>query len=462
MNIKIIIIFWINLFLATIMVSTSFASSVNKSSYENISYRSPINIIFDVHIEPMGTGPNYFQRRTEVNWLRETAIKYGVKLSLQSNGEYMEYCIENNHQSDFLKYINAGFDVGTHSHLVSHINTHQWVSHYNDELTFELVDKIISDAEFFVDAVVGPENNIGLCTQTNSQYLDEMMDKHDFMFITGPGEEGYFSFGHMVWNPFRPSTDEDYPMKENLDTNFITIPHLPQIGKPNSHNMNLLLPQMKRRFIMIYLEWLNHERNNDDDKVWVWGWCTHPCQNLNHRQDIEEMLRWLNENFIGKKSADGNTIAAYSTASEIYQQYLDWENENPSVSMFSYIPGNPYPYTYEALPEILDEADYDSKINYGENLNIHKMIKNNTPMYIIWTDSGEETIDFRDELFGKLKCTDGHGNVKYCLSKELTVSEEPLVVEFYSKYRNLQPNIGLLNKISTSSVFNIFLKIFNQ
>ena len=67
-----------------------FAQKVNITKL-NDSYEPPINIIFDVHIEPMNIPPNYIKRRIEVNWLRDTAINFGAKLSLQTNGEYMEY-----------------------------------------------------------------------------------------------------------------------------------------------------------------------------------------------------------------------------------------------------------------------------------------------------------------------------------------------------------------------------------
>ena len=47
----------------------------------NESYEPPINIIFDVHIEPMDIPPSYDKRRIEVNWLRDTAINFGAKSS---------------------------------------------------------------------------------------------------------------------------------------------------------------------------------------------------------------------------------------------------------------------------------------------------------------------------------------------------------------------------------------------
>ncbi|MCD4775216.1 MAG: T9SS type A sorting domain-containing protein [Candidatus Aegiribacteria sp.] len=391
----------------------------------------PINIIFDVHNEPMGIGPNYLQRREEVNWLRDIALFYGAKLSLQSNGEYMEFCLENGHQNDFLQYLSAGFDIGTHTHLVTYEGPHNWIDHYGEPLTFDLVNQIIGDAEMFVDSVIGAENNYSLCTMTGKAYIDTMMQIHQFDFVTGPGEEGYFYFGHQAWNPFRPATWENSgACEEDLTTQFITIPHLPQINEPdNTHGMYLLLPQMKRRFLMIYIEWLSRVRNNANDKIWVWGFNTHPCMNFQHRGAIEEMLDWLNESFINHTIVAGDTIAVYASSSEIYQQYLDWEAVNPGVSSFNYVEGDPYPYTYEAMPVLLDSAGYDTFVYLGDNLNVHKMIKREQPIYAVWTNFGTETIDFSSQISGELLTTDGHGNQTFQSSTSLFVTEEPLFVE---------------------------------
>ena len=325
---------------------------------------SPIHVIFDVHIEPIEGGPNYFQRREEVSWLREIALTYGAKLSLQSNGEYMEYCLENGHQADLQTYLDAGFDVGTHSHLVTYEGPHQWVNRYGEELTFDLVNRIIGDAEAFVDSVIGADQNVHLCTQTNKAFIDTMMQMHNFRFVTGPGEEGYWSFGHQVWNPFRPASSQGSGvLEEDLTAPYVTIPHLPQINKPDAHGMNLLLPQIKRRFLMIYLEWLYRVRKGVDDKIWVWGFNTHACQNSLQRDAVEEMLSWLNEHFINHTLDTGDTIAVYATGSEIYQKYLNWETRNPGRSSFSYVDGDPYPYTYYAMPTLLEEAAYDSYLD---------------------------------------------------------------------------------------------------
>jgi hypothetical protein len=205
---------------------------------------------------------------------------------------------------------------------------------------------------------------------------------------------------------------------------------------------------MKRRFLMIYLEWQNRVRNNIDDKVWVWGWCSHPCFNMRAQEDIIEMLLWLNDNFIDQRDIFGNTIAVYSTASNINQQYIAWEETNPGISMFSYVEGDPYPYTYEAMPLLLENASYDIKIDFGDNLNVYRLVKDDKYLYIIWTNQGSVNIDFRDEISGRLKCTDGYGKSYYQSSKNLEVSEEPLFVEFYSK--------GISYLESFTSFYNLF------
>ena len=279
------------------------------------------------------------------------------------------------------------------------------------ELTFDLVGRIIGDAEAFVDSVICSEHNFHLCTQTNKAYIDTMMKMHGFQFVTGPGEEGYWHFGHQVWNPFRPASFEGSSvLEEDLTAPYVTIPHLPQINKPDAHGMNLLLPQLKRRFLMIYLEWLSRVRNGIDDKIWVWGFNTHACQNYLQRDAVEEMLSWLNEHFINHTIETGDTIAVYASGSEIYQRYLHWEAEFPGVSSFSFVDGDPYPYTYSAMPGLLEEAAYDTCLEMGENLNVHRMLRDEKPLYILWTDGGMDTIDFSSQISGDVLTTDGSGH----------------------------------------------------
>jgi len=428
----------------------------------------PIQVIFDVHIEPMHVGPDYETRRTEVNWLWETALQYGARLTLESNGEYMEYCLEYGHEADFQQYLESGFDVGTHSHLVTYEGPHNWVQH-SGPMSFGLVNQIIGDAEMFVDAVVGAENNFHLCTQTGDLYLDDMMDLHQFDFITGPGEEGYWSFGHQVWNPFRPATAPGSGvLEEDLTMQFCTIPHLPQINKPNAHGMNLLLDQMKRRFLMIYIEWLSRVRNNMDDKIWVWGFNSHPGQTNQHRDAIVEMLSWLNDNFIDHTLPTGDVVAVYASGSEIHQSFLDWEAVNPGASSFNHVDGDPYPYTFAAMPTLLNEAGYDAEIDMGENINVHRMLKNEQPIYAVWTDSGSEVVDFSTQLSGDLLTTDGHGNQTVQHSTVLVISEEPLFIEAETglaapENLTIQINIGLAelswDPVESASHYRVYASI---
>jgi len=81
------------------------------------------------------------------------------------------------------------------------------------------------------------------------------------------------------------------------------------------------------------------------------------------------------------------------------------------------------------MPSLLENAGYDMAINWGENLNIHRLLKKRRPIYVLWTNSGSETINFSREIQGKLRTTDGHGKQTIQNSSNLLVTQEPLFVE---------------------------------
>ncbi len=432
----------------------------------NIQPSHPINIIFNVHIEPMGENhgevdlPKYYKRRAEVLWLLDIADKYGAKLSLQSNGEYMEYCIEQGHEKDIGEYLLKGHHVGTHAHPYYRQGPHDWVrisqNSWND---YDTCKRIWKDNKTFVDSVIklagfNPEQiNKSMTAQAPLDFalFDSLMEEFDF-YIEGGGRDElmFLYFGHDVWNPWRPG--KDGALSEDLsNTQFLCIPHTSQIGEAKIHGgggvqkwIDNRVPALKKRFLMVYLEWLYHERNNLPPKVWVWGWNTHSYCNALHHDEIEDILSWLNENFIGKKSPKGNIIARYATFTDVRDEFLEWEKENPGVSSFHYKEGDPYPYHYEAMALKLwnkeqgQESFYDTKITKWEKegINCYKLTyrphpdSSVRPLYLIWKDSGETYIDFSSELSGDLILTDPvTGDTSITQSNNLHIAEDPIMVE---------------------------------
>ena len=335
--------------------------------------QGPINVIFAIHVEPFlpEFGYDYGDRRRELCWLRDTALVYGAKLTLASNGEFMEF-IEDFGDEDLVQsYLDAGFDWGTHIHPLWRRGRHDWVLQPPDTPpdTVRLIWQSNVDA---VERVIGRENNYGVAPyQTHQPLMLQLMEEFDFKIetaLTEPaGIMAYENLGHYPFNPFRPSPLPGKYLKEDLSqTQYVLIPHYPQLEPNPGPSGPRSLGANQKYFLMEYIEWLHWQRERLPNKVWVFGIATHDCYNAPNRTYIDTMLMWLNENFVGKTTPTGWTIARYATATEVADEFFEWERNHPGESSFSWEPGDPYPYTYPDMPKLLQDAEYDAIVEIDD------------------------------------------------------------------------------------------------
>lgn len=428
----------------------------------------PINIVFDVHIEDMGENhgtPNlqeYNRLRTEVIWLSTTADAYGAKLSLQSNGEYMEHALEQGHASDFTAYITGGHDVGTHGHPYTWEGSHDWRRQRFNADDLSVSSRVWADNSRFVNSVLTTAGYLSSLNNVMSAQVPEdktqnetLMRAYGFQIEGGGRNEDFFKyFGHDVFNPWRPgkegTLDEDITNKQ-----FLIVPHTSQIGAAEYHGpassrkyLDNTTGALKKRFLMLLLEWLYRERNGSADKVWVFGWNTHPQVNAFYRKDIDEILNWLNAGFIGKNSYRGNKIARYSSFSQVRNEFLAWESSHAGTSSFEYKEGGAYPYSFEPMAQRLWNKDggqtsrYETEITtWAKNgVHCHKLLYKSTPsqaetpLYVMWSDSQSVKIDFSGQLNGSVLLTDLRtGTTNFQASSSLSVGPDPVFAESASE-----------------------------
>jgi hypothetical protein len=220
-----------------------------------------------------------------------------------------------------------------------------------------------------------------------------------------------------------------YELEEDLSASFIGLDHLAQIGSAESHGMDLTVPQLQRRFLMLYTEWLARERNGVEDRVWLFGFVYHPNYGDRYNAELAEFLSWLDEHFIDRNSPYGNVIARYASAGEIAQEYETWEAEHPGASSFSYVRDDPYPYRYAVMPEMLDGAAYETDIALDEGVTCFRLSKDGQPIYLLWSDVEERIVDFSSELSGQVSVTSAAGGQSLQDASSLALSAEPLFVE---------------------------------
>lgn len=417
-------------------------------------YEPPINVFLVLHIDPLGElgtevfkpEPGMYTRtRDEIDWLMAEAARHDLRFSSLYNGWFPQMALEMNDLSQFEALLAAGHEIGTHTHQITYDPaTDAWIAHH-DELSVygrpnydpDLARQAWADATNFVDAVleaIGASKQNEIMCSTALSLSDERNLMAEFGFTIAPGnrlEAGVSYLGHMPWNPWRAANSDEmgYEIAEDLSAPYVSINHGAQIGGAESHDTDVTVPQLQRQFLMLYAEWLSRERTGAEDRVWSFGFVYHPNQGDRYNADLTEFLDWLDANFIGKTSPHGNVVARYATASQIADEFTAWEAAHPGASSFSYVRGDPYPYTYATAATKLKGAAYEGEADLGEGVSCFRFSKDGRPIYLLWSDVGERTVDLSRELSGQVRVTDAAGQQSTQDTAALQLTEEPLFVE---------------------------------
>ena len=381
------------------------------------AYEPPINITFNVHFDPvLDDYEAWRERKDNLLWLQSFVEGYsGIyqpKLNIQVQGDQAEFYLDPSDpeaaegRAALAALYEAGHSFGTHAHnIIRGEAPHSWrivqgtptaaqsVEHWQDHLGYveqlyaaitgnddpQFLQQMNASAMMFFPP--GPEAQRQAFAGTYSDPASGETVPHGFTIQTGgPNEHFYCLFDHDVQNPWRPGTqgalDEDLS-----NTVFVRIPQLPPLGKVGVHGhipdcyQDTSLPSYQRMFIQVFLERLYHEYTGAQDKVWTLGWHEHlfelfpaghtgPGREL--RDEVQQMVDWLNERFIGRTTANGNLVARYATVTQVRDEFLTWEAENPGVSSFELTQYSAdwdnYPYELKGLARELANAHYDAAL----------------------------------------------------------------------------------------------------
>jgi hypothetical protein len=424
-------------------------------------YEPPINVYMILHIDPLGEQeadtfkpePRMYERtRDEIDWLTEEAARYGLRFTALYNGWYPQWALNDGDIEQFRELLDAGHEIGSHAHRISYdAATDSWIKRRSELDLFgrpnydpAVARQCWDDADRFIDTILAQIGSTGqnqtMCA-TALTLSDEpnLMDEFGFTIAAGNRlEKGINYFGHIVWNPWRASISEDpgCELAEDQSVAYLTFNHLAQIGgggaigmPAEAHGQDLTLGQMQRRFLMLYTEWLAQERTGAVDRVWAYGFVYHPNYGDRYNREVSELFVWLDEYFVGKKSPHGNTIARYATIKDIADEFYVWEAAHPGASSFNYVRGDPYPYTYPTMATKLEGASYEAHVDLGRGVTCFRFTRDEQPIFIAWSDLGEQVVDFSAHLPGQVSVTDAAGATFVGEAATLTLTTNPTFVE---------------------------------
>lgn len=419
----------------------------------------PIYLYVMVHVDQLGTygfpqpvpENEYLKERSNLEWLTDYTVTvassqgadYQPRLALEFAGDQAQKYLEDPTGLDYLREIHASgvHTFGTHCHRQYRIEDNLWVNvgEADRENWVMVTQQHIDLVDQLVGAVLETTDN------TQIRAANAYGSGHMWDFTTawnagikwevgGGGEPLNIFFDHEAYNPWRMGGTEgfttDYTKGDFPPVIRMPIPTvLGQIGRHMPHPFlrstsvvpgatwiwqDQSVPAAKRKFLFLYLEWLYRVRKNLPAKVWLFGFTEH-TNNLysndgaygntrNLRDEVEEFVTWLNQNFIQSKTPEGYTIARWAQPAEVASAFERWEAENPTASSFSFpyseIPWDGttdsnewelYPYELNGLAKELMYSHHVEEVTGFPGARVHKLLRVEvtTSPNTVPTDSGQ-------------------------------------------------------------------------
>ena len=466
-----------------------------------------IAVVFNIHLDPV-SGPNLEARRQEqerrrenVLWLQKTieAIDGArrPKLNIQMGGDHAEFFLNDERGFEMMRrFYTQGHGVGTHFHLNTYSGQYLDWPQLRPSMPFqkpqpapgeimtpgafpepnnmEEIRRLWSDNFRFTGALISKLSGVTDKSQlrginNNGEFfLPGRMEGKEVLFkeygitVQTGGRNELFNmiFDHDVHNAWRPGTRQE--LDEDVNNRaYVCVPQLAVPGNIKPHQgvlQDLSIPATQRRFLQIVMERREHERLGLPPKAWTFGWTVHDFDisppeslrgpNLSQRKNIEELVRWINGNFVSE-------LAYWDTPNGVAKVFQEIETRQAGAPQFRYSLRNrdwdAYPYRLKGVAQALAGSHYvrtaaDWRAQrvqafeharaktgsewYTERDATVKLRGETTRLLVAWSEAGLRTLDLSGQVSGEVKVIrGGSGEASKARAAAVAVGEEPVIVE---------------------------------
>ncbi|MFQ5594978.1 MAG: hypothetical protein ACE5HA_12605, partial [Anaerolineae bacterium] len=376
----------------------------------------PINLVYVNHVEvesvldylppPVDgttyatTPEKYADTSGNLEWEMAQAEAVGARVSFHMSGAYAEQAVEAGAQAPWSGHLADGHTVGVHFHsFLRGPQPFQWT--YSPSPSQQQIAQAWQDNHDLVADLVGAE---ALWIGESHYACPSCWEDLGYQLRTTEQMAQLPAGQHIVW------------LVERDRAGVITYPHFPQIGQaawhgpPQNRNyFDLRVPQLKKEFLMLYLEWLERERLGLEPQVWAFGWLNHGGRNTDlYADEIQEMFTWMGDNFAGRTSPRGNVIAEFVSDHQLADRYKAYEQAGgqplppPTDNV-----NDQFPYMAHALEDAGVTADLSAQLGLpGVRLfELERAPAENPPpgappkVYLLFREiDGNDVVDISDVL----------------------------------------------------------------
>ena len=313
-------------------------------------YEPPINFFFIIHVEPLIPNGNYPLRAENMARLVDLLNTFSThpKMTVLMNGDFIERVISEGDSEFFRDLELLGHELGSHMHNIIQLGPYNWtdVGNYTSRYGRPTYDScytydIWNDCTYQLSRLTPNYHSVCACPFLCSTE-GELAQQFGYIVMPGNRSEKCLDYtGNLMRHPMRCGANNMYghELEEDLNSPIIYLDHYAQIGNEIAHGYNCTLPAMMSAVDEVYQEWSERESSNLDSLdyyVWTFGFLTH-LQNIDdyYLAQIEMFIDFLEENYVGQYSANGNLIGRFATSWEIACEFMEWENSHPGWSSFN-------------------------------------------------------------------------------------------------------------------------------
>lgn len=302
--------------------------------------------------------------KAEIQWVADLAEWEDSTANLQLNGEFCADALRLGDTDWLVDLEQRGHMMGSHFHMyrATGIN-HFWAPVSTATATEQTLREIFSDHVTACEQVFG-EPVYRVDPAINSPLVDEDVLVPDLTAAKGVmAEPAGEAFSYTDWN-HNPLT----AFRRQVGTKLLEDPTRPVVGVSSMGQVGQLEPagkhmlmasgaQLKRQFLVLLAQRRAAERAGEPPRVWQFGIMTHPFENAQYRDEIEDLVFWLAD-----FQADG--LVEFVSDGELVDAVEDFEAQYPGVSSFSFdldawLAGDEvaYPYGAEGFTRALLDAE---------------------------------------------------------------------------------------------------------
>jgi len=425
----------------------------------------PIRLVFDTHCDPVANALPVAQKLAEyetrldyLEWCLDEVEPYGVQISFLSTGWFMEQVAVEGPLARGAQLMRRVYGLGgqlaSHSHFDYRAGYLDWPSYdfgasfAESQQTWQDNIDHVNQAIVTIFAGAPPEPVSDINCVKGAWLPSNEPDYHAMMGLFGmeirqPGpEEDYFEFyNHHIWHPFRPSSTND--MGEDLSASFVSVTQGSVVGRETVHHgvlQDMSIGAMKRQFLQLYVNWRFRDRHGFPEKIWSWGWGSHPEDFVPggvEREALVEMVEWLDLHFASRVEPTGSAVMQWSTHRATAAAYFAWEAANPGTSSFSLdslsVDWEEYPWLRPVAEELRD-FDWIEDLSLGGGVNAFRLDKDGDEAILLWRDSGVSAVDLTGELAGDARVVALESGLHLGLNDgPVAVAAEPLLVTEFDR-----------------------------